>query len=46
MVQEEQLTNLFFSHLLKKVALCVYGEYAKWQKSNKILPILVYNRTT
>jgi hypothetical protein len=29
-----------------KIALCVYGVYAKWRKSSEIKHILVNNRTT
>jgi hypothetical protein len=32
MVQEEKLTNFIFQLPLKKLALCVYGEYAKWRE--------------
>ncbi len=36
---------VFFTKLEQKFALCVYGEYAKREKSVKIKDISVNNRT-
>jgi hypothetical protein len=44
--RKNNLQILFFSNLKKKLALCVYGEYAKGGKSVKILHISVNNRKT